>query len=326
MLESARPLSTPHRRLGLGLDAGGTATRWALADADGHPIAEGLLAPIAGAMWAQGDAGRQAMRAVFGQAFAEAARAAAQALPGAPPLAGAWAGITGLAEEHADAVATALAAACALPRGAVDIVSDVVLACRAAFCPGEGLVVYAGTGSVAAHLASDGRTLERAGGRGPVIDDAGGGYWLGARALRTLWRREDGSPGHMLDSALGREVAGQLGGSDWATHRAFVIRASRGEIGLLGLAVARAANAGDDEARALLLRAGDELAALALPLMRRTPVRAIALAGRVWDLHPAIAEQFESRIAPRWHGVAIKRLTRSPHHAAAVLAAGGSPE
>jgi N-acetylglucosamine kinase-like BadF-type ATPase len=307
--------------LGLGLDAGGTATRWALADAAGALHAEGTLAPISGHQWMHGEAGQVAVRAVLAEAGQQA-----HVMAQGRTIGGACAGITGLADDQQAEVGAALAAACGIGPGAARVCNDIELACRAAFAPGEGLVVYAGTGSVAAHLASDGRTLERTGGRGPVIDDAGGGYWLGARALRTLWRREDGSPGHMLDSALGREVAGQLGGSDWATHRAFVVRASRGEIGLLGLAVARAANAGDDEARALLLRAGDELAALALPLMRRTPVRAIALAGRVWDLHPAIAGQFESRIAPRWHGVAIKRLTRSAHHAAAVLAAGGSPE
>ena len=34
--------------LGLGIDAGGTATRWRLADASGQCIAQGSVAPLTG--------------------------------------------------------------------------------------------------------------------------------------------------------------------------------------------------------------------------------------------------------------------------------------
>jgi N-acetylglucosamine kinase-like BadF-type ATPase len=316
-LSSTPDPETP--RLGLGLDAGGTATRWALADAAGRLIAEGTLAPISGHQWMQGEAGQAAVRGVL----AAAARAAHEA--GAATLHGACAGITGLAEDQRAELGAALAAAADVAPGTATACNDIELACRAAFAPGAGIVVYAGTGSVAASRQADG-TLQRAGGRGAVIDDAGAGYWIGARALRSVWRREDAAPGAGAATALGRELFAQLGGSDWATSRAFVIRASRGEVGLLGLAVARAAAAGDTEALALLERAGDELARLALALLGRVEVRAIATAGRAWTLHPAIAQRFEQAVRAVEPNVRIKRLTRSAQHAAAVLAAGGSPE
>jgi glucosamine kinase len=327
MVDSVPPCVRPPPRLGLGLDAGGTTTRWALGDADGRLLAEGLLAPIAGAMWAQGDGGRQAVQAVF-DAAARAAVQAVQNMPAAAVLSGACAGITGLAEEHRGEAAAALAAACGLAGDAVSAGNDIELACRAAFCPGEGIVVYAGTGSIAAHLAADG-ALHRAGGRGPLIDDAGGGHWIGAQALRWVWRHEDACPGTAATTALGGALFARLGGSDWATSRAFAVRASRGEVGLLGLAVAEAADTGDHDAIALLGAAGTELARIATALLGRCAALPtsfpIALAGRVWTLHPAIEAHFRAALvaAPN---VQIKRLTRSAHHAAATLAAGGSPE
>lgn len=324
------PTVAPAARLGLGLDAGGTATRWALADAAGTLRAEGTLAPISGHQWMQGEAGQAAVRAVFAEAAA-AARRAASALASSTveaTLHGACAGITGLADDQRAEVGAALAAAAGVPPSASTVCNDIELACRAAFvafAPGGGIVVYAGTGSVAAQLQPDG-TLLRAGGRGAVIDDAGAGYWIGARALRSVWRREDAAPGSGGDTALGRALFAQLGGNDWATSRAFVIRASRGEVGLLALAVARAAEAGDAEALALLQRAGAELSRLALALLGRTGAREIATAGRAWTLHPAVAECFGQHVHARYPDVRIKRLQRSAQHAAAVLAVGGSPE
>ena len=92
-----------------------------------------------------------------------------------------------------------LATAFAAPEAGVRVVSDVEIAYRAAFAPGEGYLVYAGTGSIAAFIDAQG-VLHRAGGRGVALDDAGGGYWIAREALRRLWRREDERPGAWRDS------------------------------------------------------------------------------------------------------------------------------
>ena len=70
---------------------------------------------------------------------------------------------------------------------------DIELACRASFAPGHGILVMAGTGSIAAHLRAD-SLLERAGGRDSLLDDGGSGYWIAREALRGVWRREDATP------------------------------------------------------------------------------------------------------------------------------------
>lgn len=296
----------------LGLDAGGTQTRWALADAAGRVQAEGTAPPLSGLMLLD-DAGRAALRAALG--------ALAAALPPGPAPRRAWAGVTGVDAAQAPALAQALATALRLRAEQVHVGSDIDLACRAAFAPGEGVLVYAGTGSVAAHQSADGR-LHRVGGRGAVIDDAGGGHWLAREALCRVWRVEDTAPGQGLATPLGRALARAVGGADWAATRAFVYGAGRGELGTLALAVAEAAREGDATAGALLEQAGAELARLAQALHARLGAALpVALAGRVWLLHPAIEAAFRAALHATAPGVPVRHSAAPAHVAAARLAA-----
>ncbi len=59
------------------------------------------------------------------------------------------------------------------------VVSDAEAALFGAFEGEPGVVVVAGTGSIA--LAWNGRELLRAGGFGPLVGDPGSGHWLGAK-------------------------------------------------------------------------------------------------------------------------------------------------
>lgn len=302
------PALTVPTRWGLGLDGGGTATRWALADAEGRLVAQGQVAPLSGAQLTTDD-GREALTATLAKLAADA-RLHGTAV-------GVVAGVTGLGAEHAPALHALLAEAFALPLSAVGSMSDIELACHAAFAPGQGCVVYAGTGSVAAFIDAAG-TLHRAGGRGAVIDDAGGGHWIARQALRLVWRAEDEQPGAWQRSALARALFDALGGSDWAVTRQGVYGATRGELGTLALAVARAAHDGDGAALALLRDAGLELARLARALHGRLGARPVALAGRVFDLHPAIETALRQALPA---DIAVHRLTLHAHHTAARLAA-----
>jgi N-acetylglucosamine kinase-like BadF-type ATPase len=203
--------------------------------------------------------------------------------------------------------------------------TDIELACRAAFAPGRGIVLVAGTGSVAAHLDAT-VTLQRAGGRGVLIDDAGGGHWIATRALRAVWRAEDEQPGAGRDSALGRALFEAVGGPDWAATRAAVYGAQRGAVGALAAAVGAAAHAGDATALALLRRAGAELARPVRALLARVGPQPVALAGRVFDLHPAVEAALREALAAAAPAAAeVRRLPLAPHVTAAVLAAGGVP-
>ncbi|MBB2488248.1 ATPase, partial [Mitsuaria sp. WAJ17] len=108
--------------------------------------------------------------------------------------------------------------------------SDMEIAYLSAFAPGEGYLVYAGTGAIAAFIDHDGH-FQRAGGRGPILGDEGGGYWIAREALAAIWRQEDEQPGSTQQSPLAQALFAAIGGSDWASTRAFVYGADRGAVG-----------------------------------------------------------------------------------------------
>lgn len=304
------PTSGP---LGLGLDVGGTTTRWALAAAQGPVVLEGQAPGFSGLQLAT-DAGRGVIAAVL----AGIARSCQEA--GQVPQ-GICAGVTGFDGDQPGPLRDALAQAFGVPGSAVLPYNDIELACRTAFAPGGGILVYAGTGSVAAHLDARG-VVHRAGGRGGLIDDGGSGYWLAREALRAVWRLEDERPGAGLRSALGRALSQRLGGATWSDHRGGAYGASRGELGALALAVAEAAREGDAQALALLASAGDELARLARALLRLHGHRPVRLAGRVFELHPEVER------ALRWALPGVEVQPPEPMHAhrrAAALAAALTP-
>jgi N-acetylglucosamine kinase-like BadF-type ATPase len=147
------------------------------------------------------------------------------------------AGITGLGEREGK-LKSAVAETFGLDEHAVHLQNDIVFTYLGLFAPGEGYVVYAGTGSVAAHIDAQG-TLHRAGGRGYILDDGGGGFWIAREALRHVWREEDCRPGAWRESAMAREILARLGGTDWAHTREAIYGGDRGDWASR-LAVARA--------------------------------------------------------------------------------------
>src|SRR5450830_1165256 len=243
--------------LGLGIDAGGTQTRWALADAAGIIVAEGSVGGMS-ATQMNSTAGRDAVRGIF-------AMLATQVLAVGQPVR-VCAGLTGF--DGASTQATQLLAeVLKIAPSAINMRNDVEIAYLDSFAPGEGYLVYAGTGSIAAWIDADGQ-FHRAGGRGVTMDDGGGGFWIAREAMRHIWRSEDEQPGVWQQSAMARAVFDQIGGSDWSLSRQFIYGQDRGAIGSLALAVAASADA-DPVARAILDNAGRELARIALALVRR---------------------------------------------------------
>jgi N-acetylglucosamine kinase-like BadF-type ATPase len=292
--------------LGLGIDAGGTQTRWALAGADGAILADGAVEGLS-ALQMSSDVGRAAVHATFAK-LSQAVLAVGQ------PRA-VVAGLTGFGGDDVT-LAHMLAELLALDAGDVRLGNDIDIAYRDSFEPGEGYLVYAGTGSIAAWIDADG-VFHRAGGRGVLLDDGGGGYWIAREALRHIWRREDEAPGSWQASPMVEAVFAQLGGSDWSLSRAFMYGQDRGAIGRLALAVAASADA-DPLALDILQRAGQELARLALALTARYGPRPVVLAGRAAQLHPAIAAAMRAALPV---SLMMEQKVARSHEAAAKLAA-----
>jgi N-acetylglucosamine kinase-like BadF-type ATPase len=299
-------MSSNNAPLGLGLDAGGTQTRWALAGPDGAVRAEGAVAGFTALQLRQPE-GVTTVVAVL--------RELATALAPHGQPAALYAGVTGfggLQEQPGQDLQALLARALKLAPQAVHLCTDMELACRAVFAPGEGYLVYAGTGSIAGYVDAQG-AFHRAGGRGGILDDGGGGYWIAREALRQVWRAEDERPGAWQESLMARALFSKLGGSDWALTRQLVYGAGRGELGLLALAVAESADQ-DPAAQAIVRSAGEELARLGRAMLQRYGLRPLALSGRAAHLHPLIAQTLRAQLPA---GTDLRVLAHIDTHVAA---------
>lgn len=302
--------ATQNSAAGLGFDAGGTRTRWALADRSGAILAEGEVAGFSAAQM-DDDAGYRAARAALAdlQQQLQPYRSRGQALR-------VHAGLTGFG---GDGMALRALIVDLLGIDDADLVlgNDIEIAYHDAFAPGEGYLVYAGTGSIAAYYDAEG-SFHRAGGRGYFLDDGGGGVWIAREALRQVWRAEDEQPGSWQASPLAQALFAQIGGSDWSVTRKLVNTADRGELGKLAMAVAQAARS-DPQAQQILRAAGAELARLGVALANRFGARPFVLGGRVAQLHPLIEASFRSGLPA---GADVRVHVSSAHCAAARIAVG----
>lgn len=294
--------------VGLGIDAGGSSSRWLLLGEAGE-LGRGRLGPITGHLFAEPERSQ-----VLARLDALVAAAVAVARPGAVV-----AGVTGLADGDAPAreLAARLAAGLELPPERVVVRNDVPIAHAAAFPAGDGVLVYAGTGSVA-YAERDGEAV-RAGGHGYLIDDAGGGYWVGRAGLRAVLRRAD-ARGAPAEGPLAEELYRALGTSDWDGVRAHVYGGGRQAVAALAPAVGAAAARGDAEALAILEGAGRELARLARVVLERLGgPRPVALAGGAARLGAPLVDALRAALP---EGAELRESRAEPVEAAAALALG----
>jgi len=275
--------------IGLGIDGGGTATRWKLADADGQTIASGTAAPLSGHLFSTSAEERAR------QIIDDIAQTVSQA---GKPI-GVVAGITGLTREAPaeSAMRSMLASALGVSEQRVFVAEDMWIAYLAHFALGEGILVYSGTGSIGYYL-TEAKTVIRVGGLGNLIDDGGSGFWIAREALKVVLRAEEEAPGSGWSTPLGEALAKAIGGTSWNNVRTFVYGGDRGRIGTLGRAVADAAVAGDVQALAILEAAGRELARLANSLIKQLGPRPVALMGGASRMHPAILNSFRENLIP----------------------------
>lgn len=297
---------------GLGIDAGGSGTEWLLLGPDGAELARGSTAGITGHLfagdWTLTSEGHESLQRL-GQLLS-AAQAGGQVQAVVLGAAGLSAG-SPAAEYFADSIQVHLG----LPRERVRTVNDLHIAYHAVFTPGEGVLVYGGTGSIAYHLKEYGEEL-RVGGYGYLIDDAGGGYAIGRAALAQVlrWHDELGQP---ADRPLAREVYRQLGTTSWAEIREIIYRGGRSRVAALTPAVGSALTAGDGSAAEIVRQAGEELARLGRVAMQRAGRQLpVALAGGVTKL----GEPLERAIRSALPGTEIRVGTPEPVAGAARLA------
>jgi glucosamine kinase len=143
--------------------------------------------------------------------------------------------------------------------------ADAAIALDDAFGDGAGILLIAGTGSVAFGRGPTGAS-SRCGGWGPVCGDEGSGAWIGRRALSIVTASSDGREpqtsliGAILTAAQVDDVHGLVA---WAAA------ATPADLASLAPVVTSAADGGDYRANALLGIATEELVLHVRTLARR---------------------------------------------------------
>jgi N-acetylglucosamine kinase-like BadF-type ATPase len=160
----------------------------------------------------------------------------------------------------------------------VVVTSDIDIALAAAFADGPGIVVSAGTGSVAVGRDRTGRQ-HRIGGYGWQMGDEGSGYAIGRAALGAVSRAADGrSP----RTALTERVLSATRSEDFDALIRWAAGASPAEVAALAPPVLETAATGDVLAQGIADYAARELSQLAiclLPMMEIDPPVGVAITG-----------------------------------------------
>lgn len=143
-----------------------------------------------------------------------------------------------------------------LNAGRVLVTEDAVTAHLGAFRGAPGVVVSAGTGSIA--LWTDGTTCQRVDGWGPILGDHGAGADIGRAGLRAAFSAVDGrGPATSLVAPARRHLGGL--GLD-AARRLHAAPNPTEIVSDFAVTVLRAAEDGDAVAAAIVGRAADDLA------------------------------------------------------------------
>lgn len=183
--------------------------------------------------------------------------------------------------------------------GQIRVSTDAEIALYAAFGPGPGVIVIAGTGSIALARDDKGNTV-RAGGWGWAISDEGSGPWIGRAAVAAILHARDTGAHTDLEQRVLR--AWNIPDIEQLVRRANAVPPP--DFGALLTEVVEAANAGDPFASTVIARAGRVLALLVKMASDRafpaetTPNEAIqvAMSGGVFAHAPHVREAFNESL------------------------------
>jgi N-acetylglucosamine kinase-like BadF-type ATPase len=282
----------------LGVDVGGSHSAAAIAQPDFVVLgrAEGPGIPMR-------SGGAAATAAAIADVTTRAARAAGVTLPVDRAMVGA-AG-AGRALERRE-LKQALAAH-GLARS-LEVTADGEIALAAAFGTEPGVLVNAGTGSIAYARDRHGR-LRRSGGYGWQMSDGGGGYWVGRAALAEAATARD--RGGDSSGLLARLLAA-LKLREFDELVRWCAAASPPEVAALAPHVMTAAAAGDSAARRITAEAAAELVQLVRlvePMFPPDEPLLVAAAGGLLRSGSPLLEEFAARLTAALPRVRLRDVT-----------------
>jgi N-acetylglucosamine kinase-like BadF-type ATPase len=226
-------------------------------------------------------------------------------------------GIAGGARKDVDDVVRGIVSEIA--GGDVQVVGDMVIALQAAFGDGPGVIVIAGTGSIAYGRNKNGETA-RAGGWGFAISDEGSGHWIGRAAVAAIMRAYDDEE----QTALAESILNM-----WhlETLDSLVLAANATpapDFAALFPAIISNAATDDGISNQILEAAGSELSGLAKTVVRRLfpeeQAVKIAMIGGVFANSGIVGEAFSKSLSAEYRDAVILREIVEPVRGALELA------
>jgi N-acetylglucosamine kinase-like BadF-type ATPase len=231
----------------LGIDGGQTATVALIGDEAGRVVGVGDAGPCTD------------VKAAVNGSVAAACRAAGLAVDHC--FAAAYLGLSGGTEGREPLVRQVL------QTQQLQLTHDAAIALDGALAGEPGIVVIAGTGSIAYGRDATGKTV-RVGGWGYVFGDEGGAFDITRQALRAALRHEEGwgprtALGPILLEASGADSMNQL------MHWAYTVEFPKQRLAEWATLVDQAAASGDALAMEILRGAGQQLAMIATAARRQ---------------------------------------------------------
>ena len=238
-------------KLFLGVDGGQSGTTALIGDETGRILGTGDAGPCNHTSVAEG-------RARFERAVTEsfaAACAEASLDPSTVEFEAACFGMSGGPEDKRDILASLFRVRTLI------VTNDAVIALAGATADGNGIIVIAGTGSIALGRRPDGAQA-RAGGWGYIFGDEGSAFEIARQALRASLRMEEGwGPPTTLRAALLEATGSQS--ANQVLHRFYTPEWPRSRVATLAPLVDAAALSADAVATEILARAAQDLALFA---------------------------------------------------------------
>jgi N-acetylglucosamine kinase-like BadF-type ATPase len=296
----------------LGFDGGGTKTDCVVLDVHGTVVGEGHGGPA------------NPLRAGYDAAFSSLREAAAEAMVAAKisssEITRVCAGLAGAGRESVvDRVLEFLSQE--FPAALAQVAADYEIALEAAVGSGPGVVLIAGTGSVAYGRNSAGKTA-RAGGYGPWIGDEGSAFEIGRRAVSTVARtRDTDAP----PTDLTRMIPAALNCPDWDELMLRIMAHPDDVFPKLFPVVAAAANSEDSSAKEILFASAIGLGNLAMIVIRSLGLKSqqfpLVKCGGVFGRSRLLDSLLDSVLASGALRAKISRLEISAAMGAARMAA-----
>jgi len=221
--------------------------------------------------------------------------------------------VVGAAGTHTEDLRSALEQSLGkiFPGTLVHVTTDGEVALEAAFGSRSGIVVCAGTGSIA-YARTGGSEIRRVGGLGPELADEGSGYAIGRAGLRAAARAADGrlpltSLASAIPDAVGVENLDDL--IDWAWE------ADRPAIAALAQSVSQEADSGDEVAQTIIQTAAADLGELVVSLAKFFDVAggvAVAFSGGVLSLGSPVRSALVNYLAETFPSASVHENTVDP--------------